>query len=412
MTAKNNALRLMWLSVCSAVLSFLFFIWSFTQTDPNLYFFTNTAFVQFQHVMWNQDRQLVTGVCIAFVLGLFLVYGLIVKELICRPRLSKRIVALYGISLLFLLLSNNALSHDLFNYIFNAKMLAVYHVSPNIHTALEFANRDDWVRFMHNVHTTSPYGVLWSYFTVLPFVVGVGKFILTFLSFKLFMAIGFVLVVVLLEKLIHILGLQKPLFRISLFALNPLMLIETLSSGHNDIWMMAIFLGSLFLLMRARKIVSLSSVGSLILLILSTQVKFVTLLLIPIWGILFFHHFGFEKKLSGLLCSLYTIFLSYWAECAASLLFIPLFTARSQRFNPWYLVWSLSFLPFFKSKPLGVLLILFSFTSMLRYIPFLWWGTYTPLEQSQSFAITWSAFGIWGVWFLFTTLYKRRVVKQ
>ena len=43
-------------------------------------------------------------------------------------------------------------SYDIFNYLFNAKMVLIYGANPHIKTALEFAF-DPMVRFMQNTHT-------------------------------------------------------------------------------------------------------------------------------------------------------------------------------------------------------------------------------------------------------------------
>jgi hypothetical protein len=83
--------------------------------------------------------------------------------------------------------------------------------------------------------------------------------------------------------------------------------------------------------------------------------------------------------------------MQWWGEAAAILMFLPLFTELSRRFHPWYLIWPLTFLPFVKNKFIKTLLICFSITSLLRYVPFLYTGIYSaPTEQLQ-ILVTWSA---------------------
>jgi len=71
----------------------------------------------------------------------------------------------------------------------------------------------------------------------------------------------------------------------------------------------------------------------------------------------------------------------------------PLLSKRSQRFLPWYLIWSFSFFPLIKEKWLRGLLLAFSFSSMLSYIPSLYYpifdlGTYEKAIWIQRQQIT------------------------
>jgi hypothetical protein len=120
----------------------------------------------------------------------------------------------------------------------------------------------------------------------------------------------------------------------------------------------------------------------------SYQVKFASVVLIPVlaglWLDVFWQAKGTFKRCLEFL-------KMYWPELSAGLLFLPLFTDRSQQFNPWYLIWSLAFLPFIKVRWVRLTLIVFSLTSLLRYVPFLYLATYSPTEQLESRIITWSA---------------------
>ena len=56
---------------------------------------------------------------------------------ICRRNVLSQLKSTLISIVLILLLSHNALSHDMFNY-FNARMVVKYAMNPHIHTALEF----------------------------------------------------------------------------------------------------------------------------------------------------------------------------------------------------------------------------------------------------------------------------------
>jgi len=71
---------------------------------------------------------------------------------------------LIGVGLLF---SYPFLSHDLFNYLFDAKIVTFYHQNPYILKALDFPS-DPWLRFMHWTHRTYPYGPSFLFLTLVP----------------------------------------------------------------------------------------------------------------------------------------------------------------------------------------------------------------------------------------------------
>ena len=250
-----------------------FWLWSFTQTDPNLYYSSTSVWVSFQQSLWHIPR-----VTVVWWFGTNILLSFFCYFYALRTKLS--FLPMLLVPCFILLTSNNALSHDIYNYMFNAKALAVYHQDPHLLSALEIAPKDDWVRFMHNVHTTAPYGHFWTSVSLIPFYLGGGKFLTTYLAFKAFMALGLGLLTFIQWKMLD----QKN--RVVLFLCNPLVFIETLLNGHNDVWMMALALASLGLVFRAKKIFSWQIVMSLSLLLLSTQVKIASLLLIPIWFVL------------------------------------------------------------------------------------------------------------------------------
>src|SRR5258708_36906519 len=81
-----------------------------------------------------------------------------------------------------------------------------------------------------------------------PYFFGFGNFLLTLFGFKLIASISY------LAMSFLILKITKNPLSAAIFALNPLVIMESLVSGHNDIFMMFFALLSLYLLSKVEKI--------------------------------------------------------------------------------------------------------------------------------------------------------------
>lgn len=392
-----------------------FFLWSFILTDRELLYSSKAPFVLFQNLMWSFSTNRVSVVIIFLILivSLFGLYFYILNRL----RQGKLMVAsgLIAVFLLFFVFSNPALSYDLFNYIFDAKLVVQYHLDPHTTSAIDFSGKDDWVRFMRNVFFPTTYGYAWTALSLVPFILGVGKFLLVFIAFKLYAFLSLILLF-LLERALYrrlFLSPKQMAFRLGLFFASPLVLIESLSSAHNDIWMMVLAFAALLLVLPpGKKIISVAArIGlSFALLYLSSQVKRSTALLLPIWGA-----FSLGSLLSlistpKVIAKLADIVRKWWADLAATLLFVPLFTDLSRQFHPWYLLWSFAFIPFVRSSFIRILLVTFSITSLLRYLPVLYFALYSAEIETIQKMITWSAVPITVVVYALMTIRRIRRV--
>lgn len=399
-----------WLLLC--ILSLGWFFWSFILTDRSLLYSSSTLFLNFQNFFWQfaDARLLQTGIYTALVISLFIGYLYLSRRQ--KPITLSHVVIPLTLFYLLFTLSNPALSYDLFNYMFDAKLIIHYHLDPHLVSAIAFEHSDDWVRFMRNTFFPTTYGYVWTLLSLIPYMFGVGKLLLTFISFKLFMLCGLILLFFVQRFIFlkdRLSSSKNALSSLALFFFCPLVVIESLSSGHNDVWMMVLAFVSLALLVPSntffgiarqkwtlKKLVllGLRVCLSFALLYASTQVKRSTVLLLPTWGLF----------LTGIMLNVLSVKenirricvrLGYWwADMSAVLLFIPLFSGLSRQFHPWYLIWSLSFLPFVKSRILKIFLISFSLTSQLRYIPVLYMGQYSNSIELVQKAITWSAIPI------------------
>lgn len=352
----------------------LYAIFSYSLTDPNLVLTTWAPYWNFQQMMWKTfflNAPLMTEIYVALISALFIVYFWLMKK--GNFRLTLVTGALLILPLFF---SYNALSHDVFNYIFNAKIVLVYHGDPNQKVALDYP-QDEWVRFMNNTHTPAPYGFAWTTISLVPYTLGFGKFLPTWLLFRLFsvLSLGWLFLAMrYLAKKMNVRNLE-------VVFLNPLFLIEIISDSHNDLWMMAPAVYAIALVVKEKKFSLWKVVLSLLLILFSAQIKLASILLLPIWAYFVIQQFKLIPQIKML--------EKYWPSLAAILLFLPLLSDRSQQFNPWYLTWVLVWLPFIQLKWLRYAILVLSVNSMLRYVPWLWNGYFTDQIILQQKMITW-----------------------
>jgi len=349
-------------------------VYSFSRVDPNLTLFANFTYQQFQKVMTNLgfiNRPLAAVIYGTVISFLFLCYYLLYKAFKKGEISLKQVYKLVGLSIFILVFSYPALSHDIFNYIFNAKMVLVYHANPHISVAMDFVG-DPWTRFMHNIHTPAPYFYGWTVMSLIPSYLGFGKFILNLINFKLFEVVFFALAIYLLNKILKKVLPAKRKERLALLVLNPLVLIETFGNGHNDFVMISLALASLWFLVKEEKVGARNLLLSFLFLALSASTKYVTIVLAPLYLI-----YAFRKKIDI-------------GTIGAIILFLVIFTRPADQFHPWYLIWSLSFAVFSRSVWVCRVLLFFSFALMLRYLPWIYSGGYSQEVLAAKTIITYS----------------------
>ncbi|MCR4326814.1 MAG: hypothetical protein NUV52_04120 [Candidatus Roizmanbacteria bacterium] len=251
-----------------ALLLSLLSLYSYALVDPNFTPINSVVWETFRNwiiPLGYYNRQLSFTLFSILILSLFGYQYLLLR----KKNISVEKVAL--IVAVCSLVAYPFLSHDLFNYMFDAKILTWDHANPYTHSALDFPH-DAWVRFMHWTHRTYPYGPTFLGITILPSYLSWGKFILDLLFFKMlwaglyFFAIRY---------------LSKHDARAALFvATSPLLIIEGLVNNHNDF--IAVALGLLAVsmgVMHRNKIYSYLLMASSVL-IKYTSLPFM-LLLIP-----------------------------------------------------------------------------------------------------------------------------------
>lgn len=275
---------------------------------------------------------------------------------------KKEFYYIIGLSLLLIFSYPAMVSYDIFNYIATAKVVYFYHENPYVVMPIEI-REEEMLLFMQAANKTALYGVVWILLTAIPFIFSFGNFLLSLITFRLFVALFYFATIFLLYKY------KQSLYNISLFALNPLVLFETFLSGHNDIVMMFFALASFYLLKKRYHTLAIVSF------FLSIGIKYAAIFLIPIFILILFQKLKDEK-----LIFLYSFI---------SMFIIFLLASLREEIYPWYAIWFLVFVPFLsKSNPIRFLSLVLSFGLLLRYIPYMYSGTYFGYTPHIKIALT------------------------
>lgn len=316
-------------------------IYSYCLIDPNITFFSHPSWTAFRNFVVNigyYQRELSWNIFFAITILLFFFHSRLVKNY----KTHKPLTMAFSIGAI-LLLSYPFLSHDFFNYLFDAKILTHYHQNPYLHKALDFP-ADHWLRFMHWTHRTYPYGPTWLILTVVPSFISFSKFILNFFFFKIFFVGAYILTTYYLQKI----DKKSAVF----FATNPLVLIEGLASSHNDIVAVCLGIIGIYYLSNSK------SLKGRVLLLASAGIKFITLPIIFL-----------QKKQS-----------SMWNYFIFGLMIsLIIYLSISGEVQPWYFLNLFIFLPYF--YPFISRLNIFFAGLLLSYYPYIRLGGWDTAEK-------------------------------
>jgi hypothetical protein len=343
--------------------SLCLFFYSFTQVDLGLTLSKasvwQSAEMFFKNIGYFQ-RPLSGFLFSIIILFLFFFYLMILRQIKLK-KISKR--AIWSLIILvtgILTFSYNSFSYDLFNYIFDAKIITFYHQNPYLHSALNFPG-DPMLSFMHWTHRLYPYGPVWLGLTVPLSFAGLQFFLPTFFLFKIFISFCFLGTVFYIGKILQRLTPDDEIFGIAFFALSPLVVIESLVSAHIDVAMMFFAICGLY------SLTNLKYTRSIILLILSIGVKFATAIVFPIYLLVIYlqkRKIQFNWQLIFMAITIFMIGPIILASYRTS-------------FQPWYL---LDVLPFaaLLSKKYYVFIpcVVISLFAVFEYLPFLYTGNW------------------------------------
>lgn len=342
----------------------LYSIYSYAFLDIGLTLTSFRPYLEFQKNMryfghFNRPTSALVFITLTFLLYFLYLLIFILKD--TRPPLDKDKFLLWSAFIIFgsLIFAYPAFSHDIFNYIFNAKMVLVYHADPHRHAAWEFA--DPMLDFMRNIHTPAPYFYGWTLISLLPALVSFNRIFLSLINFKIFSLFLFWLTFIFLKKILKQLKFKEINLRLALFLLNPLVLIEAIGMGHNDFSMMAPALMSFYYLIEYKKKKKLKLIlFSVFCFLFSVSIKYATIVLLPLLFIWYLN-----SKFD----------LGFWG---AILLFLLPFSRPLNQLHSWYFIWPLTWIFLSKSLKPVYFSCLVSFFALLRYVPYIYYGNWDP----------------------------------
>jgi len=310
-------------------------LYSYSLIDPNLTFFNHPAWTAFRNLMvefgYNR-RQESWLVYLSIIILLFVfnyVFVLKYKKLRFTPF---KIALIIGIILLF---SYPFLSHDFFYYLFNAKILTFYHKNPYQQIPGDFY-LDPWLRFTQWTGTSFLYGPVFLLISAVPSFLAANKLFLSFFFLKAVMVIFYLLAVYLSEKI----DKQWAI----VLATNPLLIIEGLVNGHNDLIALSLAVIGIYYIYKKTNLL-----GKLFL-VLSIGIKYISFPLIFLTS---------SNKKINIITS--TVFIG--------VLIILIIKSEIQ---PWYFMSLLILFPYIKNLLLR--LNLFFVGLLLSYYPYVRFG--------------------------------------
>lgn len=337
-------------------------LYSYTQVDLALTLSRANIFQtiqkMFQHVGYF-DRPLSTGLYLAILAIFFGLYIWVVMRTRKKLVSHKQFWWITGIVTVVLVFAYPAFSYDFFNYMFTAKTVLLYQKNPYTVIPLQFTGIEPWLSFMRWTHLPSAYTPFWILLTLFPYTLGFGYFLAIMWNIKIVIAICYIVTTWYIGKSLTLLG-KNAVLGMAIFALNPLIIIETLVSGHNDIVMMAILMIAYNLYLHKK------FYGAFLALSLSVATKLMTIFLLPVY------FFGWPRRFALVVMTIAFMLVAVQRELL-----------------PWYVVW---LVPMYALIPevkwLFTLGFGVSLGFVLSYAPVLYFGNYDVLTQTIKFWVT------------------------
>ncbi len=186
--------------------------------------------------------------------GLIIVLGLMCVFYALAVRVADRLpmwALLMAIAALYtlVLLAPPILSTDMFSYVAYSRLGALYHINPYVHGP-DAISSDALYPFVSPRWITTPtvYGPV---FTALGYLLASFDVVAQVLVYKLTAAVSSLFVVVIVWRAAALRGLNQ-VKAVTLVGLNPVVILYGVGGGHNDLLMLAVLMGAVYLGLRQR----------------------------------------------------------------------------------------------------------------------------------------------------------------
>lgn len=325
-------------------------LYSYTQVDLNLTLSTANIwqYVQkaFQYIGYYERTY--SMLMYLGILGIFYgLYAVTLQRIHAGVLTTRSVWRIIFCTSLVLVLSYPAFSYDIFNYMFTAKTVLFYHKNPYEVIPMQFLSIDPWINVMRWIHLPSAYTPAWILVSLPAYFFGFGTFLLILWNFKIIAAMCYLLAVKGIYTILKKVDPDHALLGMAVFALNPLIIVESLVSGHNDIVMMAVAIWAMVFYVQKKQLLT-----AWWLLAISIGIKFMTIFLIPS----FFFQWSRSIALVGMIVGFVIVILG-------------------REVLPWYFVWVMPFIALIPGKrTITTIAGAFSLGLLLRYAPFLYYG--------------------------------------
>ncbi len=171
---------------------------------------------------------------------------------------------------------------DVVLYVVRARLWALYNASPMLALPIHYP-QDSYIQFAGEFDgEPSPYGPLWELIAQIPIRLGVLDIASGIIAMKLICLISYVVLAILIAWYARQESSRynvSSLTALTFFALNPLVLLEGIGNGHNDMVMLALMTLGLILWQRGRW------AWAAFALTLAALIKISGLILMPLFGL-------------------------------------------------------------------------------------------------------------------------------
>ncbi|MFM2293718.1 MAG: hypothetical protein RLZZ350_131 [Verrucomicrobiota bacterium] len=228
---------------------------------------------------------------VTIMVGLFASYAFALKRVAGIQSLKLQ-AFVFGAGALFLgglLLAPVMLSSDVFAYALYGRVAAVYHANP-YDLAPVIAANDSFLKLFGQEYLPSWYGPVWTLISTALAKLGGEHVGLTVLLFRGTAVAGALTCAGLIWASLRRFAPERATQGLVFFLWNPLLVMETGLSGHNDSVMLALVLLAVWLHLRGWK------TGAVVALTLSALVKFLTGMLVPLYVLLVLRELGAREQ--------------------------------------------------------------------------------------------------------------------